>query len=500
MFKDDFYKNSFLLTCSNLTTGIIKFIFSIILSLKLGAQGMGLYSLIMPIYDFFAVIVCGGMITAVSKESASYYSKKDYGNLHKSISVSLVFDLLWSILISIFIFEFSPYICKNIIKDSRAMYSLWLVSISIIFVALSAILKGYFYGISKVVTPSIIDILEKTVRMVTIITLINVLNLNEITKTVTITYFSLTLGEITSFLLLFYFYRKTKIKYNNNYSKCEKSLQLLLNILIISFPLCVNGVLTTGIYTASTLLLPQRLVIAGFSHSKALAEIGKFSGMAFTIVMFPFIAISSLNTVLVPDISQNVSHENYSAIYNRIFQVICISFILGLSILVICFSIPNNLGQLFFKRQDLGPYIKAAALSAPFSFVSATTFGILNGLGKQKIVLKNSIISAVEELILMYILASIPSINIYGYAISIIITEITTLSLNLVEINKRYSLKFSKAKITIDILTAILVYFCLTILNSCFQTKYFILKNIILIFIGFVIFIFVSLQSNTKST
>ena len=81
MSKDNFYKNSILLTLSNFSTGILKFVFSIILSIELGAEGVGLYSLIMPIYDLFCCLLCGGMITAISKESSSYYSKGDYTNL-----------------------------------------------------------------------------------------------------------------------------------------------------------------------------------------------------------------------------------------------------------------------------------------------------------------------------------------------------------------------------------------------------------------------------------
>jgi len=53
MIKDNFYRDSIILTISNLTGGVLRFMFSILLSKKLGAEGMGLYSLVMPIYDLF---------------------------------------------------------------------------------------------------------------------------------------------------------------------------------------------------------------------------------------------------------------------------------------------------------------------------------------------------------------------------------------------------------------------------------------------------------------
>ena len=70
MSKDNFYKNSFLLTLSNLATGVLGFIFSIYLSKILGPEGMGLYGLVMPIYNLFISIMTAGIIAAISKITA----------------------------------------------------------------------------------------------------------------------------------------------------------------------------------------------------------------------------------------------------------------------------------------------------------------------------------------------------------------------------------------------------------------------------------------------
>lgn len=161
MKKDSFFKETLVLTISNLTTGILGFIFSIILSKELGPEGMGLYGLVMPIYNLFICLICGGMVTAISKVAAVYFNKCDFRNLNKSIETALIFDLILSISISIIFFVFTPFISSNIIHDSRTLYPLKAVAPALIFVALSSILKGYFYGISKVKIPAFIDILEK---------------------------------------------------------------------------------------------------------------------------------------------------------------------------------------------------------------------------------------------------------------------------------------------------------------------------------------------------
>ncbi|WP_461205494.1 stage V sporulation protein B [Clostridium sp. DL1XJH146] len=495
MFKDKFFRNSIVLTLTNSTTGILKFIFSIILSRKLGAEGMGLYALIMPIYDVFACLVCGGMVTAISKQSSAFLSKNDNRNLHKTIKITLIFDFLWSLIIVILLFLNTKYISSNIIKDSRSLYSLWFISLALIFVALSSIIKGYFYGTYNVKTPAIIDIFEKTTRIISVVIIINYFSLSGIENTVSAVYGALACGELLSFLLLYIFYkidRNKKNKPTQISTEKEGNAQLLFDVLIMSVPLCINGFLSTAISTVSTLIIPIRLTKAGFDHGVALGMIGKFSGMALTIIYFPIIVIMSMAMVLIPDISESLTKRDYYTLEKRIKQVISISFLLGLATMVICLSIPNELGYLFYNRLDLGYYIKFASISAPFTFVAATTYSILNGLGKQSVLLKNSLITSVEELILLFLLTSIPQINIMGYGISLLITSLTSLVLNLYEIKKKIYIDFKPTRIFTSFLISILIYLLINITNVLFSTNFFKFKVIFMIFAGFILFFYLN--------
>ena len=490
MIKDNFYRDSIILTVSNLTAGILRFMFSILLSKKLGAEGMGLYSLVMPIYDLFTCLICGGMVTAISKEASSYYELKDYGSLTKSIHTALVFDFALSILIAALVFIFSPFISTYIIKDQRTLYSLWVICPALIFVALSSIYKGYFYGISNVKVPAIIDIVEKTVRMGIILGIINFFALKNVTTTVTATYIALSIGELISFILLFIFYEKSKNKFKNYKKKTEGRAQLLFNVLVVSFPLCLNGFLNTVISALSTLIVPGRLVSAGIEYTQSLSLIGKFSGMAMSIVFFPFIIVISMSTILTPDISKSISKNDYNGLERRVREVIKVSFLLGISTMIICLCTGDALGKLFFDRYDLGVYIRLASLSAPFMYMSGSTFGILNGLGKQKALLINSIVTSILELVLLYVLLGIPKLNILGYGIALIISSIISFILNIIAIKKSCYIQFSVGEILIDVCLSTFLYFVLKILNTTLPNSIFVTKNIIIIATGFSLLLF----------
>ncbi len=326
--------------------------------------------------------------------------------------------------------------------------------------------------------------------MAIILGLINFFALKDVTSTVTATYVSLSIGELISFILLFLFYEKSKNKFKKIVKKTEGRAQLLFNILVVSFPLCLNGVLNTVISALSTLIVPGRLVYSGIEYTESLSLIGKFSGMAMSIVFFPFIIVMSMATMLTPDISKSISKNDYNGLESRIKEVIKISFLLGVSTMIICLCSGDSLGKLFFDRYDLGLYIRLAALSAPFMYMSGSTFGILNGLGMQKALLINSVVISVLELILLYILLGIPNINILGYGITLLITSILSFIMNIISIKKSCYIHFSAGEIIIDIGLSIFLYFILKILQSTIPDTVFITKNVVIIATGFSLLLF----------
>lgn len=492
MKENSFLKNSVLLTASNITTGVLGFIFSIYLSNLIGPVGVGLYGLVMPIYNLFICLMTAGIIAAISKVSAIYKSKGQYNNITKTIRSVASFNVIWAVFIGVMVFFLAPYISKYGIHDMRTINAIRITCPAMVFIALSNILKGYFYGVSKIVVPSFIDILEKAMRIITITLLIFIFKANSITSLVTLAYLSLAIGELQSLILLFIYYKNLTKQVPKSSTKPERASQLLFNVLVIALPLCLNGFLGNLFGTASTLLVPRRLASAGFDTTTALGMIGKFNGMALTIVTFPMIVIMSINSLIVPDLSETISRRDYYNASLRIKKVMKIAFLLGLATTVVCNLIPNSLGEMFFKRNDLGNYIKIASLSAPIFFTASTMFGILNGLNRQGIILRNSLIVSTIEIICLFIFIGIPGVNIMGYGITLFITSSISLFINLREVQKHIYLNLSKSNIIIFTLLSILLFIILKGLTSNILNNFIILKNILLIFITFSTFVALS--------
>lgn len=490
MDQDNFFKNSFLLTASNITTGILGFIFSIYLSKVLGPEGMGLYNLVMPIYNLFICLMSAGIVASISKISAVYAQKGEHNNIVKTIRIVAIFNVTWALFIGTIVFLCAPVIGRYGVNDVRTINAIRVICPAMICIAISNIFKGYFYGTSKITVPAIIDICEKAMRVVTVSLLIFLCQAHTLEGMVTLATVSLCIGEFQSLFFLYIYYRYSIKKMPPSFEKPESAYQLLFDVVVISIPLCLNGFLTNIIGTLATLVVPRRLIVAGFDYSQALSMIGKYNGMAMCIITIPMIVVSTINTLLIPDLSQSLNQGKEYEASLRIRKVIKLAFLLGLSTTIICNVVPVELGRMFFGRDDLGNYIRFSSFSAPIIFTSLTMFGILNGLNRQSIILRNSLIEALVELICLYVFTSIHSINIFGYSITMCIACSISLLLNLHEVNKNININLNEYNILIYILLSILVFISVSIISKFFSGHFPTGNNFIVIIVTFLIFIY----------
>ena len=436
MKKLSFMKNTIVLVISNLLTGSLSFIFSIILSKELGAQGVGLFQMIMPIYVLFICLTCGGVITALSKIIAELNSKKNTRELYKSISVSIVFFSFWTIFVSLFIILFASFLSVYVVKDSRTYISILIFVPALLFVTISSALKGYFYGLQNTTFPAVIDIVEKAIRIIILIALLNLLKDYELKYKVSAAVAAMTIGEFVSLILLYIFYKRSYLSVENFVGTPDNVFQIVANVLTISLPLCINGFLSTALGAFIAVMIPRRLQSAGFTAETSLALYGKISGMSLNIIMFPAIIIGAISIVLVPAISEASTGRNKSTATRKIYYAIKVTTAIAAMSAGLFFSLPHELGKLFYNRTDLGNIIFSLSFGVLFIYVEFTLFGILNGLGKQGILLRNTMIMSAIDIVSLYILLGIPEINIYGYAINFVISPLVGCILNGYEIRK----------------------------------------------------------------
>lgn len=494
MKRSAFFEKTIILTLSNILTGTLTFIFSIILSREIGSKGVGLYQLVMPVYLLFLSFTGGGITVTVSKIAAEKKAIGNYIVLYKTVKALCVFEFIWSIIITAFVLIGSNFISSSILADKRTLYGIIAFCPAIIIVSISSVYKGAFYGLQRVIEPALIDIVEKIGRVLIILLFVEFTRNSGIEITSAAAVFSLSCGELISLTLFFICY-KNFVKSHPGYGKSDNSPQLILNVLKLSFPLAINGILSTIFSTFATVLIPKRLQAAGIPYESALSLLGKLQGMALTIAFYPTIVIGALNVLLIPSISEAVAFKRNYIVNHRINISLTIASVTAFSSAAIMLSIPERLGQFLYKDPAVGEILKILVPGIPIIYIEMVAFSILNGLGKQTRLLINSIILSVTELILIYIFLGIPSLNIKGYAISFILSGILGLILSFIVMKKTIEFRLNLyGCLLLPILCSVLLF----IVTSFFLDKLTSTPLIVLLGYAFYMIIYLPMYSYSK--
>lgn len=500
MKRSAFFEKTILLTLSNIATGTLAFIFSIMLSRNIGAKGVGLYQLVMPLYMLFLYLTGGGITITLSKIAAEKKALGKLKELYKTVRYLCFFELLWSTIITLIVVIFAKFLSTNILSDARTLYGILAFCPALIIVSISSVIKGVFYGLQRVMEPALIDVIEKAFRIGVLFFIASLTSKLGLEVSAGGAILSMTCAELLSLTLLYTFYKRYSLK-NPGYGKCDNGFQLIFNVLKLSIPLGLNGILATLFGTIITVLIPQRLQAAGIPYENSLSLLGKLQGMALNIAFYPSIIIGSVNILLIPSISEAVTFKKNHIINHRINIALKIASITAFSSAVLMFSISTKLGEFFFKDPTIGEILRVLAPFIPIVYIESVSFALLNGLGKQKNLLINSTILSIFDLIILYIFLAIPSINVKGYAIDFALSGMLGLILNFTIIKRNFEYKLKTFEnVILPFLISVFMYILInSVLINIKSTPILIITNY-LVFLGLYIILDKIGHGNLKET
>jgi len=437
---------------TNLITGSLSFIYRVFLTRAIGSEGVGVYQLVLPLYLLFITLVSGGITTAVSKLIAEQAPGSNYRNMYKIIKICGITVGIWSLALCSFIFFNSEYLSRYVLKDSRTFFSIMVFTPAIFFISLSAVLKGYFYGLQYVKPPAMIDILEKLIRLGGLLLTTYYLLPLGIEYVCAGVMAAMAAGEFISLVLLYFCYKAKKAA--AVHTKTDSTIHIITKILKTALPLSLSGALTTIMDMITAILIPMQLRAAGYSNSNALSLYGQVTGMVMPLLFFPFIIVASLGITLVPAIATSYATGNWTALNKKCNDSLKITSAIAFASTALFIVFPWELCRIFFKCPEAGNMLFWMSFVCPFEYWQFTLFAVLNGVGKQHVVLKNSILHIVISVICSYFLIPIPSIRIYGFVIGFCASAVLICLWNLADLKRIPNIHIDYANVFIKPLFA----------------------------------------------
>ena len=160
-----FVSGAIILMLAGFVVRIFGFVYRIYLSNLIGAEGMGLFQVIAPVYSLIILTLTSGISIGVSKMTAGELALGHNINVRRITKCALLIVITAGLAVSAVMYLNLGLITELIIKDRRTYSSLLLLIPCIPVIAAASALKGYFYGIQRVVPTAVSQIAEQIVKI-----------------------------------------------------------------------------------------------------------------------------------------------------------------------------------------------------------------------------------------------------------------------------------------------------------------------------------------------
>ena len=225
--KNTFLKSAVILLIGGLITKILAMIIKICLTRSIGDEGISLYMLILPTFNLFITLSTLSLTTGTSKIISE--GKKRSKNI---ILTMLPLTLFYNLILMLVVIILAHPISTILLKNESTYYPLMAISLTLPFICLSNLLRGYFFGKENMLPQVLSNTLEQIVRL--ILTIYFIPNLLKYSLTIAITGVVLIniISELSSVILLIMFMPKTNISLND----FKPNKKIIKDVLDISLP------------------------------------------------------------------------------------------------------------------------------------------------------------------------------------------------------------------------------------------------------------------------
>ncbi|MBQ8404944.1 MAG: polysaccharide biosynthesis protein [Clostridia bacterium] len=390
-----------------------------------GAQGIGIHSLIMSAYVFAVTVANSGISLAVTRLVSEELGK---GNTKAAIAAMrkcVMYSIIFGSAAALALFTFARPIGVHLLGDERTVISLKALSVSLPFIALSNVLSGYFNAVRRVSKSAAAAITEQFVKIAITVALLHVFGTQSVEYSCLALVLGTSISEGLSFIYLLFFYLRDKRKYLRPKEGEQVPRGLTARMLHISLPIAASAYLRSGLVTLEHILIPYGLRRSGKNQAEALASYGTVHGMVLPLVLFPSAVSSTFASLIIPELSElaaKYERRDTKHIKYIVCRAITFCLIFGMACAGAFIVFAKPLGMLVYKSEEAAKYIGVFAVLVPLMYLDTVVDGMLKGLGEQLASMKYNIIDAAISVFLVYTL--LPRMGINGYIVCVFITEL----------------------------------------------------------------------------
>ena len=410
--------------------------FRVFMADTIGAEGIGLYQLIISVYIFYAAISTTGISLTATRLFSDFTARGEYGKAKYSVEKCIIISLFLGIVLGSAMFFTSDFTAEYFLKDKRTAISLRFLAPSLPFMAVSACIRGYFVARRQTIQTSVEQLLEQVIEMGVFALAFAVLKPDTLEKACCTAVLGTTMAEVISFVysIICYIFDIRKLSCKN-----QKADGLLRKMIPIAVPVMANSCLRSGLSAVENVLIPLGLKKNGSDSAKALAQYGIINGMAMPVLVFPTVFILPFASLIVPEMSEAFTKRHIKSIRHITEKMFRLTLLYSIPVTVIFIFFAKNICQALYHNDTAGIFLAVLAPVVPFMYLDSVVDGILKGLNEQTSYLIFNIIDSLIRVALTYIL--LPKMGIKGMIIVIIVSELLNTLMSIARLIKVTEIK-----------------------------------------------------------
>ncbi|MBE7068050.1 MAG: hypothetical protein E7381_01975 [Clostridiales bacterium] len=405
--RSNIFATASIVTALSIAERGLGFLYRVVLSRLLGAEGLGLYQVALSVFSVFLTVGTGGIPITVSRFISQSKAENNPYNERRAVSSGLFLSLLLTLPVSLILGAF-PKTLSFLFPDARALRVFRILLIGLVFSSLYAILRGSFWGNKRFLLPSVLEISEEAIMVIVGVLLLQ--NATSVENGVLLAGWAVVISYLFSF-------SASALCFFLGGGKLASPKRRLKSLFTSALPITSVRVGGTLVNSAVAVLLPAMLIRSGLSESDTLTLFGVVSGMALPVLFIPSTIIGSLSLVLVPELSEDFYRKNQTRLYNNLARGLSVAFLVALFLLPLFYALGNDLGLLAFSNPLAGEFIKKGCIVLlPMSLGMIST-GMLNSMGFEK---QTFLFYALGSAVMLVCILLLPAlIGAYAYVVGL---------------------------------------------------------------------------------
>ena len=485
--KMAFITGTLLLTSTGFICRILGFFYRIFMSRTIGAEGLGIYNMVHPIFSICFAVCAGSIQTALSQYVAANQTRG-----RAVFRTGLVIAMGMSFLLAWVIYGNAGFLAEKLLLEPRCAPYLPVMAVSVPFAALHACINGYYYGMQKARVPAFSQVAEQVIRMGAVFLIASIWLESGRQITVSLAVYGHLIGEMASAVFTVFclgFFPPCK----DGDSRRAPAIPLSFGataapLMALALPLLGNRLILNVLGSAEAIWIPNRLMSSGLTNSEALSVYGVLTSMALPFILFPSAITNSMAVLLLPTVAEAQADGNEARISSMISMSLRYSCYMGVLCIGIFTIFGNQLGVSVFHDQNAGTYITILSWLCPFMYLATTMGSILNGLGRTSSTFFQNVFAMVIRL--AFVLFAIPRYGILGYLWGMLVSELALALMSFLAVKRLVPFCWDTVNMIVKpvLLLLISIGMYLAFSQSCFWLKelpLFIMTAVQILFLSF---------------